>query len=262
MNIKIFTIVSLFAVSAIVYCQTGQAPNLTDQQGRKQGRWIAKYPNGNIRYEGVFKDNHPVGEFKRYYENNTINAILVYSNNGNDADATFYHPNGYISAQGKYVNRMKEGKWKFFSLSVEGYLLNDEEYSKNLRNGLSLKFYTDSTIAEKVSFVNDRKEGEYLQYYASGRIFIKTVYSHGLLNGKFEVLFENGKPEISGFYKNNFREGKWLIYNEDGTLKYELNYTAGVTKDRQMDIDASMIIDNMEKNKGTIPDPEKTGEIR
>jgi hypothetical protein len=35
-----------------------------------------------------------------------------------------------------------------------------------------------------------------------------------------------------------------------------------MTKDRQMDIDASKIIDDLEKNKGKIPDPEKTGEIR
>jgi antitoxin component YwqK of YwqJK toxin-antitoxin module len=262
MNLKIFLIVSLLAVSAIASGQTDQAPNLTDQQGRKQGRWITRYSNGNIRYEGTFKDNQPVGEFKRYYENSTLSSILVYRNNGNDADALLFYPNGYISAYGKYINRLKEGKWQFFSSSAEGYLINEEMYHKNLRNGISLKFYTDSTIAEKVNYINDRKEGEWLQYYASGKVFIKSNYTNGLLNGKFEVWFEDGKPEITGIYKNNFREGKWLIYSEDGTIKYELNYTAGVTKDRQMDIDAAMVIDNMEKNKGTIPDPEKSSEIR
>ena len=262
MNLKIFTIISLFAVSGTAYCQTDTVLNQTDQQGRKQGHWITKHPNGNIRYEGVFRDDNPVGEFKRYYDDKTINSILIYSNNGKAADATIFYPNGYISAQGKYVNRLKEGKWKFYSASVEGYLLNEEEYSKNLRNGLSLKFYTDSTIAEKINYVNNKREGEWLQYYASGKIFLKSNYSGGFLNGKFEVLFENGKPEISGYYKNNYREGKWLIYNEDGSLKYELNYANGMTKDRQMEIDASNIFDDLEKNKGKIPDPEKTGEIR
>ncbi len=42
-----------------------------------------------------------------------------------------------FAAQGKYINQLKEGKWKFFSSSVEGYLINEEDYSKNLRNGLS-----------------------------------------------------------------------------------------------------------------------------
>jgi len=75
------------------------------------------------------------------------------------------------------------------------------------------------------------------------------------------VWFENGIPEITGSYKNNLREGKWTIYNEDGTIRYELNYEGGITKDRQMDIDSSEIIDNLEKNKGKIADPEKTGEL-
>jgi len=262
MNLKTFTIVSFLAASAIANCQSDQTLNLTDQQGRKQGHWITKYPNGNVRYEGIFKDDHPVGEFRRYNENRSINSVLVYSPDGKTADASIFHPNGFKSAQGKYINQMKEGKWKFYSYSIEGYLINEEEYSKNLRNGLSHKFYTDSTLAEKVNYVNDKKEGEWLQYFASGRIFLKSNYSRGLLNGKVEVWIENGKPEISGYYKNNYREGKWLIYNEDGTLRYELNYTLGVTKDRQMDIDASNIIDDMEKNKGKVADPEKTGVIR
>jgi antitoxin component YwqK of YwqJK toxin-antitoxin module len=262
MDLKIFTIVSLFAVSAAANCQADAGLNQTDQQGRKQGHWISKYPNGNTRYEGYFRDNIPVGEFKRYYDDKSLNSVLIYSTDGKTIDATIYYPNGYICAQGKYVDQLKEGKWRFYSSSVDGYLINEEDYSKNLRNGLSLKFFTDSTIAEKVRYVNDKREGECLQNYLGGRIFIRSNYSCGLLNGKFEVWFENGKTEFSGFYKNNLREGKWYIYNEDGSLRYELNYTGGVTKDRQMDIDASEIIDNLEKNKGKIADPEKTGEIR
>ena len=261
MNMKLFLIISLFVFSIMANGQADIGLNQTDGQERKQGHWISKYPNGNIRYEGIFKDDHPVGEFKRYYEDMTLNSVLIYSPDGKEADVTIYYPNGYISAQGRYVDQMKEGKWKFYSYSVKGYLINEEEYTKNLRNGLSLKFYTDSTIAEKINYVNNKREGEWLQYYANGKAFLKGNYSKGLLNGKFEVWFENGNPEFSGYYKNNLREGKWLIYKEDGILRYELNYTGGVTKDRQMDIDLSNLIDEMERNQGKIADPEKTGVI-
>ena len=44
------------------------AINQTDAKGLKQGFWKAKFDNGRIKYEGYFKDNHPVGELKRYYE--------------------------------------------------------------------------------------------------------------------------------------------------------------------------------------------------
>jgi len=262
MNIKIFTIISLLAVSVIAECQSGTGINKTDELGRKQGQWIKKYPHGIIQYEGEFRDDHPVGEFKRYYENNKLQSVLVYSSDGNEADATIYHPNGFIASKGNYINQLKEGKWKFFSASAEGYLINEEEYRENLRNGPSLKFYSDSTVAERLNYVNDKREGEWFQYYNNGKVFLMSFFSGDMLNGKFEVWFENGTIQFSGFYKNNRREGIWYIYDREGSLLYKLEYVEGVTKDRQMDIDVSNLFEDLEKNSGKIADPEKTGEIR
>ena len=42
--------------------------NYTDINGLKQGYWQKKYYNGNIKYEVYFKNNKPIGEFKRFYE--------------------------------------------------------------------------------------------------------------------------------------------------------------------------------------------------
>jgi antitoxin component YwqK of YwqJK toxin-antitoxin module len=262
MNPKIIALALLLTVSCLT---TGQIPadiNKTDQQGRKQGKWIKLYPDGTVQYEGIFKDDHPIGEFKRYYEDKKLKSVLIFSPDGRTADATIYHPNGFIGSQGRYTDQMKEGKWKFFSSLIEGYRISEEEYTKNIRNGLSLKFYTDSTIAEKLNYINDRKEGEWVQYYPDGKLFLKSYYSGGLLNGKFETWYNDGKPEFSGSYKNNLREGKWYIYNEDGTLKYKIEYTLGVPDNRQMERDAANLIDSLERNKDKIADPEKTGVIR
>ena len=259
MKLNIITLFVFLAVASIATGQVSTNINKTDQQGRKQGQWIKKYPDGSIQYDGIFRDDHPVGEFKRYYENKKIKSILIYSSDGKEADAVIYHPNGFIASSGKYINQMKEGKWKFFSSSVNGYLINEEEYLKNIRNGLSLKFYPDSTIAEKIRFVNNIREGEWLQYHPNGRLFLKSNYVRGMLNGKFEVWYQDGKPEFSGTYKNNLREGTWRIYNDDGTLKYDLNYVSGVTNNRQMEIDAINFIDSLENNSWKVADPEKTG---
>jgi antitoxin component YwqK of YwqJK toxin-antitoxin module len=262
MKIKILAIISLLTVSAVATCQSTEEINKTDQLGRKQGHWIKKYQNGNLLYDGIFRDNHPVGEFKRYNEDKTLKSVLVYSPDGNEVDATIYHPNGFIASQGKYINQLKEGKWKFYTMYLKEHLICEEAYSKNLRNGLSVKFYPDNTVAEKTNYVNGRKEGEWLQYHENGKLFLKTSYSGDKLNGKFEVWYDDGKPQISGAYKNNLRDGTWRIYKKDGTQRYVLNYISGVTKDHQIDIDASNLIDSLELNKGKIPDPEKTEVIR
>jgi antitoxin component YwqK of YwqJK toxin-antitoxin module len=83
-----------------------------------------------------------------------------------------------------------------------------------------------------------------------------------MLNGNFEVWFENGNIEYSGNYKNNLRDGMWRIYNEDGTLKYELNYIGGIAADNQMEKEATEFLEKLESTRGKIPDPEKTGTIK
>jgi len=262
MKLKIVTIASLLVISICAKSQTETILNKTDSQGKKQGHWIKKYPNEIIMYDGYFKDDHPVGEFKRYYEDKSLKSVLNYSDDGRKADATIYHKNGNISSKGVYMDQMKEGKWKFFSEYINGYLISAESYTKNLRNGLSLKFYPDSTIAERLTYLNDVKEGEWIQYYPTGAVSLKSNYLHGKINGRFEVWFENGAIEFSGQYKDDSREGLWIIYKNDGSVKYKLEYLAGVTKDRQMDIDESDFLDSLEKNRGKTSDPEKTGVIR
>ena len=259
MKLKIFTIASLLSISLITISQSVQPVNQTDKEGKKQGHWIKKNKN-IIVYDGFFKDDHPVGEFRRYNDDNTIKSLLVYSADGKEADATIYHPNGFVASRGKYINQLKDGKWKFYSEYTEGYLICEEEYSKNVKNGSSVKFYPEGEVAEKLIFKNDITQGEWTQYYQNGVLCLKTNYLNGRINGRFEVWFENGTKQLSGEYKNNIKEGRWIVYNKNGTIKYELDYVAGFTNNRQMEIDESDFIDSLEKNKGKLSDPEITGE--
>jgi antitoxin component YwqK of YwqJK toxin-antitoxin module len=261
MNIKIIITASLLAFSVCAASQVDTQINKTDPQGRKQGHWIKRYPDETIMYEGIFINDHPVGEFKRYFENKVLKSVLFYSDDGRKAIANIYHPNGSISSKGNYVDQMKEGKWQFFSYN-DGYLISEESYIKNKRNGLSVKFFPDSSIAEKVTYVNDVKEGEWIQYYPSGAMHLKSSFLNGKINGSFEVWFENGAIELSGNYKNDSRDGQWVIYNKNGSIKYRLEYLSGITKDNQMAIDESDFLDSLENNRGKIADPEKTRVIK
>ena len=235
--------------------------NQTDQSGKKQGHWIKRYPNDIVMYDGIFKDDYPEGEFKRYYVNSVLQSILIYSNQGTTADAKIYHTNGFLAAQGQYVNQQKEGLWQFYSSFENGYIVNKEFYSKNLRNGESLKLYQDGTVAERINYENDIASGEWIKYYPNGNISLKTTMQNGKIDGKFEAWFEDGIIQFSGTYKQDKREGKWLIYEKDGSLKYEMNYVNGITSDRQMDIDVDLYLDLLEQNGGNILDPEKTDDV-
>jgi antitoxin component YwqK of YwqJK toxin-antitoxin module len=259
MNLKIISVLAFFLICSGAYSQSDIGINKTDKNGLKQGPWIKLYPNNNTQYEGVFKDNHPVGEFKRYYENKNIQSKLIYSDDGKEVDATFYHLNGNVSSKGKFKDQLKEGKWQYFSEFTNEYLVAEETYIANIKNGVALKFYPDKTIAEKLYYRNDTAQGELIQYYPNGAVSLKTTYLNNKMNGKYEVWFQNGKLEFAGQYKNDAREGIWIIYKPDGTVKYKLEYVNGLTNDKQADVDESDLLDLLEKNKGKIPDPEKGG---
>ncbi len=259
---KVYLIVILvWILSPVVFCQQTDTINITDKNGKKQGHWIKRDEAGTIQYEGFFKDDKPVGEFKRYYEDGTIRSLMFHQEDNPEVSAKFYHPNGFIAAEGSYINQKKEGVWKFFSLNTEGYRICEENYSNDLRNGPSTKFYKNDIIAEKLTYVNDIRHGEWTQYYVTGNLCIKANYDNGKLNGSFEVLYANGKPEYIGAYNNDVRDGPWKIFTEEGKLEIELVYKMGSLDDPRVAERENAFLDLLEKNKGRISDPEITGTI-
>ena len=246
------TIVFLFMATLFA---TAQDINVVDSNGKRQGKWIKYYDNGVKQYEGFFKDDHPVDTMKRYNNNGTLLSVLIYSEDGVEAYAYIYYDNGYLASEGNYINQQKDGLWKFYSSTNKDYLINEEYYSENLKNGSSVTYYTNKAIAEKRFFVYGKEDGERTKYYADGSLQMKAHYENGKLNGSFESWYSNGEREFQGTYKENLREGKWLMYDEDGKVKYEANYIKGRTDNRQMDIDASDELDLMEQKGKKMLDP-------
>lgn len=257
----IITILALFITTAGFGQKDNPPLNQTDNLGRKQGHWIKKYPNGNILYDCYFKNDSPVGEFKRYYETGSLKSDLTFSSSGREAKATLYYQNGFKASSGKYFNKLKEGKWQFFSALTEGFLISEEEYSQDKRNGLSVRYYPDSTIAEKINYTSDIRNGEWTKYRPDGSLHMRTAYRNGRLDGIFEAFFENGKPEVTGQYINDLKEGLWTVYKKDGAVKFRTEYLSGMPQNSSIDIYESGYIDSLEKVRITIPDPEKSGQI-
>ena len=261
MNFRLYKILFVLIIPIAVAAQPITDINHTDVSGKKQGRWVRKYPNNIVMYDGIFKDDYPEGEFKRYYETGRLQSVLIYSNQGKVADAKIYHPNGFLAAQGKYINQQKEGLWQFYSGFENGYLVSKESYSKNLRDGESLKLYPDGTVAERLNYENDVASGELIKYYLNGNISLKTTMINGKFDGKFEAWFEDGQIQLLGAYKQDRKEGKWLIYEKDGSLRYEITYENGMTSDRQMDVDVDLYLEMLEQNEGKTLDPEVTDDV-
>jgi antitoxin component YwqK of YwqJK toxin-antitoxin module len=261
MNIRYKILIILFLVPLISAGMQDQSLNQTDREGRKQGHWIKKYPDGKIMYDGFFKNDKPEGTFKRFYENGVLKSAMTFLSGGTVAEGTLYFGDGLIASQGKYVNKLKEGTWFFYSPTSKGQIIMKEEYAGDRRNGISVKYYPDSTVAEKITYENDSKEGPWMKYYPSGKISLSANCSRNRLNGKYEGFFENGNTEISGNYKDDLRDGPWTIFNKDGKERFRIDYVLGIPKTSDLDIYETNYLDSLEKSKPAFPDPEKTGQI-
>jgi antitoxin component YwqK of YwqJK toxin-antitoxin module len=240
---------------------TIRAQNMTDSQGRKQGQWVKYYTNGKIMYEGTFKDDKPVGLFRRYDEGGSLQSELTYSADSNEARALFFYPDGTPAAEGTYVSHKKEGQWKFYSATRPSYLISEEYYHDDLRHGNSRKFYPDSTLAEKVIWDSGRQTGEWVQYYPDGTVCLRSEYLGGKLDGPFSFYYPSGKLQYEGRYKDNIRTGDWMVFNEDGSLKQIMQYREGKLANPEYTERETKFLDDLEKNRGKIQIPDITGNI-
>jgi antitoxin component YwqK of YwqJK toxin-antitoxin module len=251
---RLFLIFSLLCLASLTFSQ-----NVTDARGLKQGPWVKKYPNGNLMYEGTFKDDSPVGLFKRYNEEGILLSELNYSDKKDEVRATFLYPDGTKAAEGTYVARKKEGLWRFYSATQPSYLIGEENYNGDIRNGLSQKYYADSTIAEKVTWDNGNRTGEWLQYYPDGSICLRAEYIAGKLEGLFSYYHPNGKLYYEGNYKDDFRTGDWMVFNYDGSLKQIIAYEEGKPSDPKLADQETKFLDQLEENRDKIEIVDITG---
>lgn len=213
-----FVIILIVAGPAI-----GQS-NVTDKEGRKQGYWEKKRPNGKVHYKGQFKDGVPYGKFKYYDKEGTISTILDYKST-DTAMATHYHANGKKAAYGYYVNQKKEGVWRFYD--KKGVIASEETYSSGEKNGKYVVFNLNGTISRETFFVKGIENGYRKTYNSEGKILSEGNIKDGQLDG-LQKIYKNGKINVKGAYKHAVKDGDWVYYDENGKQYKIEHYELGV----------------------------------
>jgi len=198
-----------------------------DANGKKQGYWKKKDERTNkLIYEGEFKDDKPVGKFRYYYPNDSVRAIMFFSNGGNASYAKLFHMNGKRAAEGKYVNKeMKDSVWTYYDET--GILISRETYNKGKKNGKSYVYLPDGSLSEEKSFKDDAQHGTFKQYFDGKVIKGEGNYVNGNLEGRAAYYYPNGVEVAAGYYKNGAKTGVWVYKEEDGKVKEKELYKNG-----------------------------------
>jgi len=218
---KIFYL--LLFVSISVFCNAGFAQsdfNKLDANGKKHGLWKGVHDQSKRpRYEGTFENGIEVGTFT-YFDDTKAKSVIatrVFSDNGTVAQTTFFDQKKNIVSEGKTVNRLNEGEWKYYHEASKD-IMTIENYSKGKLNGIRKVFYKSGEIAEETTYFNGIKNGPYKSYAENGVLLEESNYKNGQYEGNAIFRDGNGKIASKGPFVKGQRKGVWEFY-ENGKLK-------------------------------------------
>ena len=186
--------------------------NQKDEQGRKQGVWKKKNVSGRIIYEGGFLDDKPFGEFKYYYDDGGLKAVSKFEKNESISYTVFYHPNGKIMANGKFINEKKDSIWNFYRQSDE-LLVSKDNYFDGKIHGKSISYYPNGIIAEIINYNEGIKQGAWVKYFQDGSIQLEGNYVNDDIEGKYRIYYPGEILKTLGEYKKSLKHGEWKYYS-------------------------------------------------
>lgn len=253
--LKIFFIILTIAINySSIFSQ-----NITDSKGLKQGVWKKVDEQGNIKFEGKFVDNIPVGLFTYYHANKQVKAKSIFYENGKKAQTSLYNLDGKIEAIGAYYEQKRDSCWTFYD--VDGNIVSIETYKKGKKNGRFATFQKGGKITEEEYFIEDVKHGPWRTFNEDGNLSMLCFYKNGEPDSIYSVFYPNKSKKVEGNYKDAQPTGSWLFYNEDGSLKLQEIYKNGkITKTTRFNGKfSSNYTDNIPQEEFTYKNGKKNG---
>lgn len=212
-------------VSTVAFAQD---TNLLDKDGKKQGLWKGIYEESKRpRYEGTFDHGKEIGVFKFFDDTKagTVIATREFNKKDNSCYTIFYNQKSNKVSEGKVVNKLFEGQWKYYH-EDSPQIMATELYANGKLKGVRKVFYKSGKIAEETSYVNGIKEGPYKKYTEDAIVLEESFFKNGEYDGKAIFRDETNQVYGQGLFKDGKKVGMWKIF-EKGKLKdVNMNYQA------------------------------------
>lgn len=233
----ILSLALIFLINLNVTAQTDT--NKLDDKGNKNGLWKGYYPESKrLRYEGVFDHGTETGIFK-FYDDTKAQSIIAtreFNPKDNSVYTIFFDQSKHKVSEGKQVNRLNEGPWKYYHESSPD-IMTLENYKAGKLDGKRTVYYKGSgingeeIIAEETSYSNGFKNGNYKKYTLKGVLLENSNYKKGELDGAAVYNDAFGNLASKGNFKNGKKVGIWEFY-EGGKLQKKDNMDKSKYKKR------------------------------
>lgn len=221
-KISFFTLLMLVFFSQNIVSQTDF--NKLDEKGKKHGVWKGFYEESKRpRYEGTFEHGKEIGIFN-FYDDTKAKSIIAtreFNAKDNSAYTIFYDQNKNKVSEGKVVNKLFEGQWKYYHQASKN-IMTTENYVKGKLEGLRTVFYISGKIAEEISYKNNLKNGFYKKYTEKGILLEESMFKNNIYSGLAIFRDTNGNVVSKGQFVNGKKSGIWQFF-EKGKLVKETN---------------------------------------
>lgn len=204
------------------------------------GTSLETFDNKTKKQEIQWKDGLIHGTKTEYFEGGTlVRAKLNFTAGVRNGPFQYYHHNGQLKLNGKYVNDLLDSTVNaFYENGNPKYTFT---YVMGARTGLSLSYFNNGNVEQKVNLVDEKPDGIMETYYEAGNIRMVTSYKQGIRNGQFlryhlngtiaeESYFRDGIQDSVSYYWDNvfgsimkienykmgLKEGPWVAFNEIG----------------------------------------------
>jgi antitoxin component YwqK of YwqJK toxin-antitoxin module len=219
---KKYILALLYLIFSSVLLFSQDSINQIDKKERKQGYW-KKYDKETLLYEGLFKDDVPVGIFKYYYADGKLKSTTDFINGTHKVKTQLFHVNGKKSAEGEFIDQQKNGTWYYYS--PQEILIKQENYKNGIPNGLWITF--SSETAKKLleeNYDNGVLNGLQIRYYTTGDTMNIIPYINGKRNGFAKTFYTGNIVSSNGLYHNDLYNKTWKYFNDKGEIRKEDNY--------------------------------------
>ncbi len=198
--------------------------NKLDDKGKKHGVWKGFYEESKRpRYEGTFDHGKEIGIFN-FYDDTKAKSIIAtreFNAKDNSAYTIFYDQNKNKVSEGKVVNKLFEGQWKYYHQASKN-IMTTENYVNGKLEGLRTVFYISGKIAEEISYKNNLKNGFYKKYTEKGIVLEESIFKNNIYSGLAIFSDTNGNVVSKGQFVNGKKSGIWQFF-EKGKLVKETN---------------------------------------
>lgn len=177
-----FTLIFSFAIIFLAACSDMETIEVKDENGKikeqyslnkqtkkKEGAYLAFYPNGQKLEESFYINDSLHGERKLFYENGQLESVTNHANGMFEGKYQKYNEQGKLTNEGQYLNNEMSGVWKKWDGS--GALVEEVAFMANLENGPFKEFYPNGKLkAEGIYLDGDNEQGELKIYDETGEL--------------------------------------------------------------------------------------------